>query len=63
MNLLRTRLTRNGDGISIELGGSTLMLPQQLLARRPRLGEYVASEVIVGELMFVEVIATGSTEL
>src|SRR3954471_18780868 len=48
MNLLRARLTRNGDGISIPLGGSTLRLPQQVLAQRPRLDEYVDAEVIVG---------------
>jgi multiple sugar transport system ATP-binding protein len=48
MNLVRARLTRDGDGISIPLGGSTLRLPQRVLANRPRLGDYVDAEVIVG---------------
>jgi multiple sugar transport system ATP-binding protein len=48
MNLVRARLTRDGDGISVPLGGSALRLPQHVLAHRPRLGEYVDAEVIVG---------------
>jgi multiple sugar transport system ATP-binding protein len=48
MNLVRARLTRDGDGISIPLAGTTLRLPQHVLAHRPRLAEYVDAEVIVG---------------
>jgi multiple sugar transport system ATP-binding protein len=48
MNLLRAQLTRAGDGMSIELGGTTLKVPASVLALRPRLAEHIGSEVIVG---------------
>ena len=48
MNLLRAQLTRAGDGLSIELGGTTLTVPASVLALRPRLTEHIGSEVIVG---------------
>jgi multiple sugar transport system ATP-binding protein len=48
MNLLRGRLVHDGGGTSVELGGATLPLPESVLARRPSLGDYGGSEVIVG---------------
>jgi len=48
MNLLRAQLTRAGDGMSIELGDTTLKLPASLVGHRPHLAEHVGSEVIVG---------------
>src|SRR5437764_5791901 len=48
MNLLRARLTRAGDDLSVELGNTTLSLPSSLLAGRPRLADYVGGDVIVG---------------
>ena len=48
MNLLRGRLERDGDALSVDLAGTTLKVPQSVLARRPRLAEHVGSEVIVG---------------
>jgi multiple sugar transport system ATP-binding protein len=48
MNLVRARLS-GGDGtLAVELGEASLALPQSLLARRPRLADYVGSEVVVG---------------
>jgi multiple sugar transport system ATP-binding protein len=48
MNLLRARLARDGDGLSVELGNTTLSLPSSVLAERPRLADYVGADVIVG---------------
>ena len=48
MNLLRVQLDRAGDGLSIVLGDTTLNVPASVAALRPRLAEYVGSEVIVG---------------
>jgi len=48
MNLLRGRLTREGDLLSLELGGTTLSLPSSLLAERPRLADYLGADVIFG---------------
>jgi multiple sugar transport system ATP-binding protein len=48
MNLLRGRLVDDDDGLSIDLGETTLRLPSSVLARRPGLEEYVGADVIVG---------------
>jgi multiple sugar transport system ATP-binding protein len=48
MNLLRARLSRIDGVVSVELGPTTMVLPPSVLARRPRLADYVDSEVIVG---------------
>jgi multiple sugar transport system ATP-binding protein len=48
MNLLRARLTDEGDTLSLELGGTTLNLPSSVLAERPRLADYRGADVILG---------------
>jgi multiple sugar transport system ATP-binding protein len=48
MNLVRTRLVAEGGELAVELGGKMLRLPREVLARRPRLGEYAGTELIVG---------------
>jgi multiple sugar transport system ATP-binding protein len=48
MNLVRSRLSPDGDSIAVELGGTRLRLPKPLLARRPTLRSYVDRDVIVG---------------
>jgi len=48
MNLLRGRLTGEGDLLSLELGGTTLSLPSSVLAERPRLADYLGADVIFG---------------
>jgi multiple sugar transport system ATP-binding protein len=48
MNLLRARLTGDGDALSVELGDAVLPLPRSVLTRRPGLAGYVGGEVIVG---------------
>jgi multiple sugar transport system ATP-binding protein len=48
MNLLRARLTDEGDTLSLELGGTTLNLPSAVLAERPRLADYRGADVILG---------------
>jgi multiple sugar transport system ATP-binding protein len=48
MNLLRTQLVSQGGELAVELGGKTLRLPRDVVARRPRLGEYAGQELVVG---------------
>ena len=48
MNLVRTRLAAESGDLAVELGGKVLRLPREVLARRPRLGEYAGAELIVG---------------
>jgi multiple sugar transport system ATP-binding protein len=47
MNLLEARVSVNG-GVSIDLGGNTLPIPDQALANYPRLREWNGRDVIVG---------------
>jgi multiple sugar transport system ATP-binding protein len=47
MNLLEARVTVNG-GVSIDLAGNTLPIPDQALASYPRLSEWDGRSVIVG---------------
>jgi multiple sugar transport system ATP-binding protein len=48
MNLVRTRLVSESGELAVELGGKALRLPREVLAQRPRLGDYVGSQLIVG---------------
>jgi multiple sugar transport system ATP-binding protein len=48
MNLVRTRLVAENGELAVELGGKTLRVPQEVLARRPGLGGYAGAELIVG---------------
>jgi multiple sugar transport system ATP-binding protein len=48
MNIVRTRLTDDGDAPCFDLGGTTLTLTPGLLARRPSLRDHLGREVIVG---------------
>jgi multiple sugar transport system ATP-binding protein len=47
MNLLEGRVSANG-GVSIDLGGNTLPIPDQALANYPKLPEWNGRDVIVG---------------
>ncbi|MFL5961555.1 MAG: ABC transporter ATP-binding protein [Gaiellaceae bacterium] len=47
MNLLEARVSVNG-GVSIDLGGNTLPIPDQALANYPKLRDWSGSNVIVG---------------
>jgi multiple sugar transport system ATP-binding protein len=47
MNLLEARVSVNG-GVSIDLGGNTLPIPDQALANYPRLRDWNGRDVIVG---------------
>jgi multiple sugar transport system ATP-binding protein len=48
MNLVRSRLTASNGDLCVELGGTSLVLPQALVARRPSLAEYLGREVVLG---------------
>jgi multiple sugar transport system ATP-binding protein len=48
MNLIHSRLTAENGDVLVELADETLRLPRALLARRPRLQEYVGKEVVLG---------------
>jgi multiple sugar transport system ATP-binding protein len=48
MNLVRTRLVAENGELAVELGGKSLRLPREALARRPGLGGYAGAELIVG---------------
>ena len=48
MNLVRSRLRREGDGLAAELGTTTLHLPRTLLQQRPALAEHVDKEIMLG---------------
>jgi len=48
MNLVRSRLRREGDGLAAELGTTTLHLPRTLLERRPGLAGHVDKEITLG---------------
>ena len=48
MNLVRSRLRREGDGLAAELGTTSLHLPRTLLQRRPALAEHVDEEITLG---------------
>jgi multiple sugar transport system ATP-binding protein len=48
MNLVRSRLRREGDGLAAELGTTTLHLPRTLLERRPGLAGHVGRDVTLG---------------
>src|SRR6476660_8708930 len=47
MNLLEGRVSVNG-GVTIDLGGNTLPIPEQALANYPRLPQWDGRDVIVG---------------
>jgi multiple sugar transport system ATP-binding protein len=48
MNFVRSRLTTHDGGVEVRIGETSLRLPEVVLAGRPRLRDYVGSEVIVG---------------
>jgi multiple sugar transport system ATP-binding protein len=48
MNLVRTRLRDDADGMCIDLGGASIHLTGSLLSRRPSLREHVGRGVVVG---------------
>ncbi len=48
MNLLQATVMRNGDGTTLQVGSSTLTVPESVLASRPSLGGYVGRQVAVG---------------
>jgi multiple sugar transport system ATP-binding protein len=48
MNLVLARLLEDGDGLKLEVGGSTLQVPESVLAARPALKSYAGRSVAVG---------------
>jgi multiple sugar transport system ATP-binding protein len=48
MNLLQARLARVGDALTVELGGSTLPVPDSVLGERPALKQYEGRDVVLG---------------
>jgi multiple sugar transport system ATP-binding protein len=48
MNLVRSRLTADGDGVAAALGDRTIRLPEALLARLPALRGYLGRDVVLG---------------
>jgi multiple sugar transport system ATP-binding protein len=48
MNLLEGTLERDGEGVSVRMGGITLPVPAELMASRPGLAAYVDRPVVVG---------------
>jgi multiple sugar transport system ATP-binding protein len=48
MNLVRSRLTSENGAAFVQLGETKLRLPDRLTGERPRLGEYLGKELIVG---------------
>ena len=48
MNLVRSRLVGEDGAVAVRLGEARLRVPEALLARRPKLRDYVERDVIVG---------------
>jgi multiple sugar transport system ATP-binding protein len=48
MNLVSSRVTASNGDLCVELGGTSLVLPRALVARRPGLAEYLGREVVLG---------------
>jgi multiple sugar transport system ATP-binding protein len=48
MNMAVARVDRQGDGLSLRLGGAVLQLPPSVLAEHPALASYAGRELAVG---------------
>jgi multiple sugar transport system ATP-binding protein len=48
MNLVPTRLSDDAGALSVDLCGTSVLLPSSLLARRPQLREHAGRDVVVG---------------
>ena len=48
MNLMETVVTRQDSGLSMQLGGQTLAVPESVLHQRPALERYLGATVAVG---------------
>ncbi len=48
MNMAIARVDRNGDGLTLSLGGAVLELPPAVLAEHPALASYAGRDVAVG---------------
>ena len=48
MNLMEAVVTRHDSGLSMQLGGQTLAVPESVLHRRPALERYLGATVAVG---------------
>jgi multiple sugar transport system ATP-binding protein len=48
MNLVPTRLSDDAGALSVDLCGTSVLLPPSLLARRPQLREHAGRDVVVG---------------
>jgi multiple sugar transport system ATP-binding protein len=48
MNLLQATVSRNGEGMTLRVGSSTLTVPPSVLAARPSLAGFEGRQVVVG---------------
>ncbi len=48
MNFISSRLTRAAGGLQVEIGGTPLAVPPEVVSKRPALEGYVDQDVIVG---------------